>query len=130
MLLFSSMEEDLAGNGGLAKQYNTFSSTAATRLDDGTTARQYAATRLDDGTTARQYNAATPQNAVSCSFKEMAAARHGRQRRRCSGDTARHGKMARQHSKNVLAARRRQHDKTARRNGKTAMAQQDGTVRR
>jgi hypothetical protein len=44
VLLLSSItaaHEDLARNSGPARQYNSFSSTAATRLDDGTTARQY-----------------------------------------------------------------------------------------
>jgi hypothetical protein len=103
----AATQEDLAGNGGPARQYDTFSLTAATRLDNGTTARQY--------------NAATPQDASSCSFKRW-------QRRDTAGssDTARRGKMARQHSKKVLAARRRRYDETARWNGKTATTWQDG----
>jgi hypothetical protein len=103
----AAKQEDLAGNSGPARQYDTFSSTAATRLDDGTTTRQY--------------NAATPQDVSSCSFKRW-------QQRDTAGsnDTARRDKMAKQHSKKVLAARRRRYHETARWNGKTATAWQDG----
>jgi hypothetical protein len=77
----TAAQKDLAGNDGPAKQYNTFLSTAATRLDDDTTVK--------DSTTLRRRKT-----------RRAAPSRDG------SGDTARRGKMARQHNKKVLAARR------------------------